>query len=173
MSEFILRFGAIFLTFTIGLASNSLINDAVERWIESPEPVLEELGAPVQPMLPATIPLVRNCRLLVVKIGNDRSITLNGEEMGSLDNTSRLVATFKRVFTWRVEARAYRAGLELSSDVPEEERVEKTVLIKAPRWLSYGEVSDLIDVIIATGAEPIGVVTEGSGYPLVSIEQNR
>jgi biopolymer transport protein ExbD len=41
--------------------------------------------------------------------------------------------------------------------------MEKTVLIKAVRSLSYGDMSDLIEVIKATGAGPIGLVTDSAG----------
>ena len=176
MRKFILRCGAMFLTFTIGLAGNFLFNglgSVVECWIETPEPVLEEPCATVLVAQTPAIPFGRNCSLLVVKIGNDRSITLHGEEMGSLEDTSRLVATLNRVFKWRAEAHAYKAGIDLNSEIPEEERIEKTVLIQAPRRLSYGDVSDLIEVIRTTGAKPIGLATEGSGYPRFTIEQNR
>ena len=176
MSKFILRFGTILLTFTIGVAGNTLWNSlgsVVERWIETPEPVLEEPCGTFLAEQQRLMPMMHSCGLLVVTIQNDGSITLYGEGMGTLGNTSKLVATLNAVFTRRAELRAYRPGVELNSDIPEEERIEKTVLIKAPRWLSYGEVSDLIDVIRATSAKPIGLVTEGSGYPHVTMEQNR
>ena len=166
MNNVILRFGTMFLTFTFGLASNALINDLgslVERWIENPEPLLEEPSINFLVAPPGEIPWDwdRNCGLLVVNVGYNRSLRLNGEDMGSLENTSELVARLNEVFTRRTEARAYRERLELNSDVTAEGRIERTVIIWAPRWLSYGELSDLIDEIRATGATPIGLATAG------------
>jgi biopolymer transport protein ExbD len=42
-------------------------------------------------------------------------------------------------------------------DVPERERIEKTVFIKAPRGIKYGEVIRVMDGLKATGADPIGL----------------
>jgi biopolymer transport protein ExbD len=42
-------------------------------------------------------------------------------------------------------------------DLPEHERIEKTVFIKAPRSIPYGEVIRVFDGLKATGAEPIGL----------------
>jgi len=42
-------------------------------------------------------------------------------------------------------------------DVPEQERIEKTVFIKAPRTMPYGEVIRVMDGLKATGAAPIGL----------------
>ena len=163
MNNLILRCGTMLLTFTLGLAGNFLLNglgSLVERWIETPEPVLQEPYATVVAQ-PEVNPFVQNCGLLVVKVGNDRSLWLRNEWMGSLDNPIRLTAKLNDVFARRAEGRVYRSGLELNSDVPEEERIEKTVLIEAPRWLSYGDLSDLIEEIRATGAQPIGLATVG------------
>jgi biopolymer transport protein ExbD len=42
-------------------------------------------------------------------------------------------------------------------DVPESERIQKTVFIKAPRSIPYGEVVRVMDGLKATGASPIGL----------------
>jgi biopolymer transport protein ExbD len=42
-------------------------------------------------------------------------------------------------------------------DVPEDQRIEKTVFIKAPRSIPYGEVVRVLDGLKATGADPIGL----------------
>ena len=46
-------------------------------------------------------------------------------------------------------------------DVPEHERIEKTVFIKAPRSIKYGEVIRVMDGLKATGADPIGLQLDG------------
>jgi biopolymer transport protein ExbD len=47
--------------------------------------------------------------------------------------------------------------METRSDLPEEERIEKTVFVKAPRSLPYGEVVKVIDAIKGAGANPVGL----------------
>ena len=49
----------------------------------------------------------------------------------------------------------YKPGMETRSDVAEDERIEKTVVIKAYRSCWYGEVIKLIDVVKGAGANPI------------------
>jgi biopolymer transport protein ExbD len=48
-----------------------------------------------------------------------------------------------------------KPGMETRSDLPEDERVEKTVVIKANRSCRYGDVIKLIDAVKGTGANPI------------------
>ncbi len=43
------------------------------------------------------------------------------------------------------------------ADVPNDLRIEKTVFIKAPRSLNYGDVVKVIDGIKLAGATPIGL----------------
>jgi hypothetical protein len=163
MSKFILRLAVMFLTFTIGLAGHFLGNGfspIVESWLESPDPVLCDPSITIVTR-PEASPFAPSCGLLVVAIDNDHNLTLNGEFLGSAHNPSRLAARLNQLFSQRAQARMFRPGCEQSADSPNDERIEKTVLIKATRWISYGEVSDLIDVIKATGAQPIGLLSEG------------
>lgn len=164
MSKFFLRFSAGFLTFTLGLAGSFLFNQltsVIEGWIEGPEPVLIEPCAAAFGAQANQRTMIQNCGRLVVQIGNDRRLWLNGHEIGSLDDVDRLVTTLNQIFARRTEDHVYRAGFELNSTVPAEQLIEKTVLISAPRRVSFGEVSDLIDVIRMTGAKPIGLGPEG------------
>ena len=169
MRKVILRFGTMFLTFTFGLAGSSLINRTAELWIGTPDPLLEEPWTIVLAEPQRLVPLTENCSLLVVEISNDRSVWLGELRLGNLDNSRRLVGKLNEVFALRTEARAYRPGFDLNTRTPEEGRIENTVLVRAPREVSYGEVSDLVEMIRATGAKPIGLVTE----TLFTSEQNR
>jgi len=47
--------------------------------------------------------------------------------------------------------------METRVDLPESDRIEKTVFVKAPRSLAYGEVVKVIDAIKAAGANPVGL----------------
>jgi biopolymer transport protein ExbD len=46
-------------------------------------------------------------------------------------------------------------------DLPEDYRIEKTVFIKAPRSIAYGEVARMIDLLKGAGAEPVGLQLDG------------
>ena len=94
---------------------------------------------------------------LVVSIGSDLQLKLNQEAMGSVNDTSQLSQKLLQVFQQRKEQRAYKPGMETRTDVPEQDRIEKTVFVKAPRGLRYEEVVKVIDAIKGAGANPIGL----------------
>jgi biopolymer transport protein ExbD len=95
---------------------------------------------------------------LVVTIEKDLSLKLNQEgDMGSVDDTAKLSAELARIIQERKESHAYRYEMKDRIDLPEEQRIEKTVYIKAPRALAYGAVAKVIDGVKGVGAEPIGL----------------
>ncbi len=85
---------------------------------------------------------------LVVTIGNDLKLKLNQDEMGSVNDTGPISQRLTGLIAQRKEQRAYRPGTE---------EVEKTVFIKAPRALPYGDVVKVIDAIKGAGANPVGL----------------
>src|SRR6266436_7603154 len=89
---------------------------------------------------------------LVVSISNDLQLKLNQDSIGSVNDTAPLSQKLTQVFHQRKEQRAYRPGMETRTDVPEEERIEKTVFVKAPRAAKYGDVVKVIDAIKGAGA---------------------
>ncbi|HKO44726.1 MAG TPA: biopolymer transporter ExbD [Pyrinomonadaceae bacterium] len=99
-----------------------------------------------------------NDRTLVVTIEADRSLKLNAlTEMGTVDDPSKLSARLSSLFAERTVNRAYRDDMVSRFDVPEAERIEKTVFIKAPRFIAYGEVTKVIDALKGAGANPVGL----------------
>ena len=94
---------------------------------------------------------------LVVSIANDLSIKLNQDNMGSVNDTTPLANKLVQVFRERKETRAYKVGMETAANVSEDEKIEKTVFVKAPRALKYGEVVKVIDAIKGAGASPVGL----------------
>jgi biopolymer transport protein ExbD len=105
-----------------------------------------------------TVPLTPNPYTLVVTVEPDRTLKLNGDrDMGTLDEPSKLTTRLASVFNERTRNGAYRAHMINRIDLPEDARVEKTVFIKAPRNLSYGEVARLMDGLKGAGASPIGL----------------
>lgn len=85
---------------------------------------------------------------LVVTLGSDLKLRLNQDEMGSVNDTTPLAQRLAGLFAQRKEQRAYRPGTE---------EVEKTVFVKAPRSMRYGDVVKVIDAIKGAGANPVGL----------------
>jgi len=94
---------------------------------------------------------------LVVSITPDLQIKLNQDPMGSVNDTSALAAKLQQTFSQRREQHAYKVGMETATNIPEDQRIEKTVFVKAPRALHYGDVVKVIDAIKGAGASPVGL----------------
>ena len=94
---------------------------------------------------------------LVVTISPDLQIKLNQDNLGSVNDTGPLSTKLAQTFKDRQAQRAYKVGMETRSDLPEEERIEKTVFVKAPRATKYGDVVKVIDAIKGAGASPVGL----------------
>ena len=104
-----------------------------------PHRFLAKLPAP-----PINRDLPPNPLTLVVTIQPDRTLKLNNElDMGTVDDLSPLALRLKTLFEARTRNYSYRP--------------EKTVFIKAPRNLRYGDVTRVLDGLKATGADPIGL----------------
>jgi biopolymer transport protein ExbD len=94
---------------------------------------------------------------LVVSIGSDLQLKLNQDSLGSVNDTTALSQRLVAVFQQRKDQRAYKVGYETRTDVKEEDRIEKTVFVKAPRAAKYGDVVKVIDAIKGAGANPVGL----------------
>jgi len=104
-------------------------------------------------------PRVRpNDNTLVVTIEPDRTLRLNAlTDMGTVDDPSKLAQKLVALFDERTRNKVYRAEMLDRLDLPEQVRIEKTVFIKAPRNIPYGQVLQVMDGLKGTGAEPIGL----------------
>lgn len=100
-----------------------------------------------------------NIHTLVVTIEPDRTLKLNGlpDDMGTVEDSSRLQQRLVALFNERKENRVYREEMISRFDLSEEARIEKTVFIKAPRSIPYGEVAKIIDGLKGAGADPVGL----------------
>lgn len=97
-----------------------------------------------------------NPHTLVVTINKDLSLKLNGlSEMGTTSDASKLSVKLVSLFKERKENRVYDNSL--SVNMPEDERILRTVFIKAPRSIQYGEIVKVIDGLKGAGANPIGL----------------
>ncbi len=106
--------------------------------------------------------LTPNIDTLVVTVNDDLTLKLNGlTDMGSVDDMSKLNQKLVWLFDERTKNRAYRQEMATRSDLPDAARIERTVFIKAPKSLSYGEVAKVIDGLKGSGAHPIGLQLDG------------
>lgn len=95
---------------------------------------------------------------LVVTIEPDRTLKLNDlTDMGTVDDLSTLNARLITLFEDRRRNRAYRPDMVTRTDLPEQMRIQKTVFIKAPLGIPYGEVARVMDALKGSGADPIGL----------------
>jgi biopolymer transport protein ExbD len=94
---------------------------------------------------------------LVVSISPDLQLKLNQDVMGSVNDPGALSAKLQQTFQQRREQHAYKVGMETATNKSEDERIEKTVFVKAPRALHYGDVVKVIDAIKGAGANPVGL----------------
>jgi biopolymer transport protein ExbD len=106
----------------------------------------------------STEPGVPNPHTLVVAIEGDSSLRLNTEsQMGTVEQPGRVIARLREVFSDRLKNQAYAESAALNTDLTEDEKIEKTVFIKAPRGRSYGDVAKVIDAVKQAGARPISL----------------
>jgi biopolymer transport protein ExbD len=86
---------------------------------------------------------------LVVGINKEtKAITLNNEGFGDVSDTQRLTDKLREVFKKREAEGAFREGTN---------EVEKTLFIKSPKAVRYGDVVRVIDAVKTAGAEPVGL----------------
>ena len=86
---------------------------------------------------------------LVVAINKaDKKITLNNEAAGDVSNADDLTSRLSAIFKDREAGGVFREGTN---------EVEKTVFIKSPRSVRYGDVVRVIDAVKQAGAQPIGL----------------
>jgi biopolymer transport protein ExbD len=90
-------------------------------------------------------------------------ITLNGLEMGTTSDLSRLQKTLADVFKRRETEGVYKQG---SSDI------EKTTLIRANPSLKIREVLSVINVVKDAGASPVQLAIEGNSKKAVISRPN-
>jgi biopolymer transport protein ExbD len=127
------------------------------------EAALAEIERNKPPRFVATIPPANGDKQdggtdsLIVTVDDQGRIRLNADEVGTIDDLSQLRAKLAQVFKERREQHKYRPGFEKRTDIPEEERIDRTVSVKTPRELKYGMVVKVIDAVKGAGADPVGL----------------
>lgn len=103
-------------------------------------------------------PAEPNPLALVVVINSDSSLSVNKEMgLGSIEHPEQVIAKLRETFSERLKNQAYSERAALEPGLTEEEKIEKTVFIKALRKQSYGDVARVIDAVKQAGASPISL----------------
>jgi biopolymer transport protein ExbD len=63
----------------------------------------------------------------------------------------------KCLFDNRTRQHAYKVGMETRTEVPLEQRIEKTVFVNASRSIKYGDVLRVVNALKGAGTNPIGL----------------
>lgn len=108
-----------------------------------------EAKVPAEPKDEPQTNIKPNPLTLVVGISKEtKGITLNNEPLGDVSDTEKLSTELRNVFKERENNGVFREGSN---------EVEKTIFIKSPKSVRYGDVVKVIDAAKAAGASPIGL----------------
>jgi biopolymer transport protein ExbD len=75
-------------------------------------------------------------------------VTLNNDQYGDVTDTEKLTNKLREIFKDREANGAFREGTN---------EVEKTLFVKSPKLIKYGDVVKVIDACKIAGADPIGL----------------
>jgi biopolymer transport protein TolR len=108
-----------------------------------------EAKVPAEPKDQPQQDVQANPLTLVVSINREtRALSLNTESAGSIDDPTALTAKLTAIFAQRTTNGVFREGTN---------EVEKTIFIKSPTLVKYGDVVKVIDAAKMAEAEPIGL----------------
>lgn len=113
------------------------------------KPARFEAKVPAEPKEQQDVAVKPNPLTLVVAINKEtKGITLNNEAAGDVSDATQLTNMLGEIFKQREANGVFREGTN---------EVEKTVFIKSPRSVRYGDVVKVIDAAKIAGAQPIGL----------------
>lgn len=108
-----------------------------------------EAKVPAEPKDEQNQDIEPNPLTLVVSIDkDDLEVKLNNDAAGNTSDTADLETKLSTIFKDREGNGVYREGTN---------EVEKTVFLKAPKGVTYGEVVKVIDAVKLAGAQPVGL----------------
>jgi biopolymer transport protein ExbD len=108
-----------------------------------------EAKVPAEPKNQQNLDVKPNPLTLVVAInGATKGVALNNEAAGDVSDASALTAKLTEIFKTREANGVFREGTN---------EIEKTIFIKSPTSIRYGDVVKVIDAAKSAGASPIGL----------------
>jgi len=103
-------------------------------------------------------------RTLSVAISKDLKVTLTRGQTqiaeASVNDPGPIAQRLAQEFKERRDTNDWKLGFENRPELSPDERIEKTVFLKAPESFNYGEVVKVIDAVKGAGANPVGLQTE-------------
>ena len=101
---------------------------------------------------------------LTVSVEQDRSLKLlMGRTVlaeGTVGEAGEVSARLASEWRERKLRGDWKVGPAARTDLAPDERIERTVFVRAPRSLAYGEVARVIDAVKGAGAQPVGLQTD-------------
>ena len=101
---------------------------------------------------------------LVVSLERDLSLKLLlGKDVvaeGTVADAGAVAARLASEWRARKLKGEWKAELMARTDLAPDDRIERTVFVRAPREARYGEVARVIDAIKGAGAQPVGLQTD-------------
>ncbi len=98
-----------------------------------------------------------NPMTLIVTIAKSGMMQLNKDDAGTTADTSHLTETLQSVFAERIRKGDVSESFADDPQRPTADRIGRTVFIKAPRTLNYGDVARVVDAVKTAGAFPISL----------------
>lgn len=146
----------IMFTLTVGILAHRIVDGVGDSVVQTCETIVELGVAALQQSEPQLVPYrLHSCGHLIVTVQPDGKLYLGSRESGSLTDLRNLRADLDQILRIRTENHMYREGIVPTSPLPLELRIERTVYLKAPDWLTYGDLTELIQVLDEAGADPI------------------
>ena len=101
---------------------------------------------------------------LVVEVDGDSRLRLvRGADVvaeGTVSEAGEVAARLAAEWRERRQGGRWKSELAARTDLPPDERIERTVFVRAPRAIRYGEVARVIDAVKGAGAQPVGLQTD-------------
>ncbi len=108
-----------------------------------------EAKVPAEPKDEQNVNVKPNPLTLVIAISKEtKAISLNNEPFGDVSDPEKLANRLREIFKERENNGVFREGTN---------EVEKTIFLKSPKSVRYGDVVKVIDAAKAAGASPIGL----------------
>ena len=113
---------------------------------------------------PENSEILKSPLTLVVEVdAGSRLRLIRGAETvaeGTVGESGEVAARLASEWRERKLGGRWKAELAARTDLAPDERIERTVFVRAPRSIRYGEVARVIDAVKGAGAQPVGLQTD-------------
>lgn len=124
--------------------------------ISPSKPSVFKAKVPAEPP-PQTFNMPPDPNALIVTVNSDSTLRLNVETAGSIAEPQMLMEKLALRFESNLKFGIYDENLAQREDLSHDEKILRTVFIKAPKNLAYGEAAKVVDAVKQAGARPVGL----------------